>query len=673
MATLKDVSELIKKNDTIIIEELEDQSSSLNSIDRGIQKFLKINERKRLDDLEDRRERRARIGAVGGIGAATAASAGAGGTGGGGGGLLGTILKVVGGIVGASAFFIGKKIIDSFTGEGRRLGTDTKDLKNRIKDLENKVKADAKNFDNQRKAFDADRKKLQGRIATLEIQNQIAENQRLALEAEQARMNSVQQQKELQAMRKQLAQSEGGRFARRQRITDVNRALAEQETLRAAGQAELQRFQQRARQMSITQAPLEGYEVGKKLIYRAGNGNLSIVEVKGPALDGSGRLILESTTPNGGKITFVGVPDRILGEASQEDIRNLKQARRLGLQPDVIIPDVRIPDGKPPKVRSSILDSKAARGLNALDPIGLAEEVSRGVSAAARGGTSAVSRLVAGSAARTAAFLGGPIGIAATIVVETTRGTGGESLQTPSGVTLYAASDRYKAMPIVQNIAQFLQLVYRGGGSELKKIMDLRVAITESSRSNPRGFDEALLYVFGKPNADGVLEIDNTGKDGIAQFLALLNMSNTDFGMFLKEYYGNLRENFPEISEINASFARKMKAMSANGTQVVPTYAQEQARQDRDARLAQALRGTGLSVDVAKTMIPTATAMEKLRAFDFGGGAGGVQVNNVDNSVINQQTQNMGLATNTSTPAVDTMMGGISLSRYASRAGAFGY
>jgi len=384
-------------------------------------------------------------------------------------------------------------------------------------------------------------------------------------------------------------------------------------------------------------------------------------------------LILESTTPNGGKITFVGVPDRILGEASQEDIRNLKQARRLGLQPDVIIPDVRIPDGKPPKVRSSILDSKAARGLNALDPIGLAEEVSRGVSAAARGGTSAVSRLVAGSAARTAAFLGGPIGIAATIVVETTRGTGGESLQTPSGVTLYAASDRYKAMPIVQNITQFLQLVYRGGGSELKKIMDLRVAITESSRSNPRGFDEALLYVFGKPNADGVLEIDNTGKDGIAQFLALLNMSNTDFGMFLKEYYGNLRENFPEISEINASFARKMKAMSANGTQVVPTYAQEQARQDRDARLAQALRGTGLSVDVAKTMIPTATAMEKLRAFDFGGANGGVQVNNVDNSVINQNTQNMGLATNTSTPAVDTMMGGISLSRYASRAGAFGY
>jgi hypothetical protein len=50
---------------------------------------------------------------------------------------------------------------------------------------------------------------------------------------------------------------------------------------------------------------------------------------------------------------------------------------------------------------------------------------------------------------------------------------------------------------------------------------------------------------------------------------------------------------------------------------------------------------------------------------------GGVQVNNVDNSVINQQTQNMGLATNTSTPAVDTMMGGISLSRY--RAGAFGF
>jgi hypothetical protein len=41
------------------------------------------------------------------------------------------------------------------------------------------------------------------------------------------------------------------------------------------------------------------------------------------------------------------------------------------------------------------------------------------------------------------------------------------------------------------------------------------------------------------------------------------------------------------------------------------------------------------------------------------------------NTYNNQQTQNMGLATNTSTPAVDTMMGGISLSRY--RAGAFGF
>lgn len=657
MATLKDVSELIKKNDTTIIGELEDQSSSLNSIDRGIQKFLKINERKRLDDLEDRRERRSRIGAVGGIGAATAASAGAGGTAGGGGGLLGTILKVVGGIVGASAFFIGKKIIDSFTGEGRRLGTDTKDLKNRIKDLENKVKADAKNFDNQRKAFDAETKKLQGRIATLETQNQIAENKSLSLEAEQARLNSIQQQKELQAMRKQLAQSEGNRFARRQRITDVNRALAEQEALRGRGQAELQRFQQRARQMSITQSPLEGYQAGKKIIYVTGAGKPTIAEVKGPALDGSGRVILEMETPSGGKVQFLAVTERIQGPASGQDIRNFNQAKRLAIDPVLR-----------PQVTSSILDSKALRGLNVLDPIGFAEEVSRGVSAAARG---TGSRLIAGTAARSAAVLGGPIGIAATIVVETTSEAGGERLQTPSGVALYGSTDINNAMPIVQNIAQFLQLVYRGGGRELKKIMDLRVAITESSRSNPVGFDEALLYVFGKPNADGVLEIDNTGKDGIAQFLALLNMSNTDFGMFLKEYYGNLRENFPNVSEINASFARRMKAMSANGTQVVPTAMREAAIQSRDRQLAEALKGTGLTVDVAKTMIPTATAIEQIGTYDFGGANGGVQVNNVDNSVINQQTQNMGLATNTSTPAVDTMMGGISLSRY--RAGAFGF
>ena len=61
MASLAEVSELIRKNDTKIIGNQDEQTDALQSIDANIRKFLAIQERSRLDDLEDKRERRRKI------------------------------------------------------------------------------------------------------------------------------------------------------------------------------------------------------------------------------------------------------------------------------------------------------------------------------------------------------------------------------------------------------------------------------------------------------------------------------------------------------------------------------------------------------------------------------------------------------------------------------------
>jgi len=79
MSTLKEISELIRNNDSEIIDNQEVQSESLRSIDVGIQKFLANQEKSRLDNLEDRREaRRAGSRLPGGIGGAAAAAGGLG-------------------------------------------------------------------------------------------------------------------------------------------------------------------------------------------------------------------------------------------------------------------------------------------------------------------------------------------------------------------------------------------------------------------------------------------------------------------------------------------------------------------------------------------------------------------------------------------------------------------
>ena len=80
MTTLKDLTELVKKDDSIIIQNQERSNAHLESLDKNFSKFFDQQERARLDDLEDRldRKRDVRASKVASVGAVVAKGGGAG-------------------------------------------------------------------------------------------------------------------------------------------------------------------------------------------------------------------------------------------------------------------------------------------------------------------------------------------------------------------------------------------------------------------------------------------------------------------------------------------------------------------------------------------------------------------------------------------------------------------
>lgn len=87
MTTLKELTELVKKDDEIIIKNQEKSNDHLESLDKNFSKFFDQQERARLDDLEDRLERKRAIkptargaggaAAAGGLGFGTGVGVGA--------------------------------------------------------------------------------------------------------------------------------------------------------------------------------------------------------------------------------------------------------------------------------------------------------------------------------------------------------------------------------------------------------------------------------------------------------------------------------------------------------------------------------------------------------------------------------------------------------------------
>ena len=81
MTTLRDLTELVKKDDEIIIKNQEQSNEHLENIDKNFSKFFDLQERQRLDDLEDRLERKRAIKPAAGRGASGKAAAAASGLG----------------------------------------------------------------------------------------------------------------------------------------------------------------------------------------------------------------------------------------------------------------------------------------------------------------------------------------------------------------------------------------------------------------------------------------------------------------------------------------------------------------------------------------------------------------------------------------------------------------
>ena len=229
MASLAEVSELIRKNDTKIIGNQEEQTDALQSIDVNIRKFLAIQERSRLDDLEDKRERRR----VTGTAAAAGAAAGSGGGGRGGGGPavvpfglnLGGLARGIGTVVAA---LTGLRLAQALTrslsdAASRNMGTQRGTaldsnaiLRNQLEDL--------------KRNFRAERVELQNEIKRLrsDVANARAVENKLTKELDASKANARATLKtELEAATAKRAQLEAELKTARANLADAKADLAE--------------------------------------------------------------------------------------------------------------------------------------------------------------------------------------------------------------------------------------------------------------------------------------------------------------------------------------------------------------------------------------------------------------------------------------------------------------
>lgn len=229
MASLAEVSELIRKNDTKIIGNQDEQTDALQSIDANIRKFLAIQERSRLDDLEDKRERRR----VTGTAAAAGAAAGSGGGGRGGGGPavvpfglnLGGLARGIGNVVAALtglrlAQALSRSLSDAASrnmGTQRGTALDSNAiLRNQLEDL--------------KRNFKAERVELQNEIKRLrnDVANARAVENKLTRELDASKANARATLKtELEAASAKRAQLEAELKTARANLADAKADLAD--------------------------------------------------------------------------------------------------------------------------------------------------------------------------------------------------------------------------------------------------------------------------------------------------------------------------------------------------------------------------------------------------------------------------------------------------------------
>ena len=229
MASLAEVSELIRKNDTQIIGNQDEQTDALQSIDANIRKFLAIQERSRLDDLEDKRERRR----VTGTAAAAGAAAGSGGGGRGGGGPavvpfglnLGGLARGIGTVVAA---LTGLRLAQALTrslsdAASRNMGTQRGTALDSNAILRNQLEDLKRNFNAERAELQKEIKRLRGDVASARA----AEN-KLVKELDASKANARATLKaELEAASAKRAQLETELKTARANLQDAKADLAE--------------------------------------------------------------------------------------------------------------------------------------------------------------------------------------------------------------------------------------------------------------------------------------------------------------------------------------------------------------------------------------------------------------------------------------------------------------
>jgi hypothetical protein len=211
--TLKEVADLIKTGDAVQIQNQEDQGKTLDSIDKGIKKFLAVQERDRLDKLEDRREQR-KVRTIAGGGVAVAGGA----TAGGGSGGPSTMSRILTQGVGTALALGALKAIQlGFRGIKNALATSfgtqrgalldiNKSLTSELKDFQKVLKDDIKVLKAQQKALNSELKKAFSTEA--DLRRQIQAETRTFTEAGQQRMKALQARLDDAIARRQVLQTD---------------------------------------------------------------------------------------------------------------------------------------------------------------------------------------------------------------------------------------------------------------------------------------------------------------------------------------------------------------------------------------------------------------------------------------------------------------------------------
>ena len=615
MATLKEISELIRKDDAIIIDNQEEQQAALNSIDRGIRKFLAIQEGKRLDDLEDRRERK-KIAAIAGVGGA-AGAAGGGSDGGGFGFGLGGVAKIAGGLLALSQIprlmrltnrLLGKAFGTEKSGlldSNKALRTELETLRKanaaEIKQLKTNARILQQDLDAARKVETDLRRQhaaqLKSKDATIRAQ---AENTKALLE--EAETKRLKLQNDLQTARGDLDAARADLDASKKALKESKEAAKLRTNALRTRVADLQDTVDRLRNNAFQRQNVESFRAAEARM--AGVVPGETVTYTNAAGEGrTGKVVADL----GNKVQLQK------GGATFAVDKNKLGPRITSATP--------LPGGLEDSVVRGKMGGKLFRGLgtaiNLTDPVGMAEVGATTTSAIARKSGAAT---LATRSATFARFLSGPVGLALSFAI------------TPSGISITQGLDGQLAV----QIATFLNAIQ--SNKPLATIRDAKKKIL----SNPSFKDSTLLMdafkiIYEKPYDVYPPKFTDGEHAQIEAIIQLIKLNEQELGAALKHYYGEDWEKFKKYHQARAEFfagpqaeAARQEVLRIFGGSYAGKVPEGLMNAQLEARAqSYGLKASGLS---SGALIPTQQKMARISQLEAGqlggGGSGSVVAGN---------------------------------------------